>query len=224
MKLLVLVGGASDPSNSEFLADAFAEGARAAGADVEKVLLRNLSIAPFTIACYDPSFRDEPDFAMLREKIQEADGLVVASPVWNFGVPGNLKNAIDRFGSFALDPERRMRGQWKDMPFYLVYTGGSPMAAWRGLLRKTTSGVRVALQYFGGAYAGTHYEPKCTPGKGRFELVVDTRPASIAAVRAKGEAFARLVQRHVDTGTLPLRITLARKFYRLGQRIQRKFF
>ena len=224
MKILVLVGGSSNPSNSELLADSFADGAREAGMEVEKVLLRDLSIDDFTIACYDPAFQEEPDFAMLREKVQAADGLVFATPIWNFGIPGNLKNAIDRFGSFSLDAERRMRGQWNDKPFYLVFTGGSPMAAWRGLIHRTISGVRIGLQYFGGAYGGTHFEPKCTPGKGKFSLVVDTRPASIAAVRAKGARFAALVRRHVETGTLPWHITLERKFFRFGQKLQRKFF
>ena len=224
MKILVIVGGSSNPSNSELLADAFAEGARAEGAETDKVLLRDLRIDPFTIACYDPAFAEEPDFATLRTKMQAADGLVFAAPIWNFGIPGNLKNAIDRCGSFSLDAERRMRGQWNDKPFYLVFTGGSPTAAWRGLIHRTVSGVRVGLQYFGGAYAGTHFEPKCTPGKGRFELVVHERPASIAAVKEKGAAFARLVRRHSETGTLPWRITAARRFFKLGQKIQRKLF
>ncbi len=224
MRILVIVGGTSEPSNSEMLADAFAQGARESGAEVEKILLRMLVIDHFTIACYDPAFQDEPDFAMLREKVQAADGLVFATPIWNFGIPGNLKNAIDRFGAFALDPERRMRGMWNDKPFFLLFTGGSPMAAWRGLLHRTISGVRIGLQYFGGAYGGTHFEPKCTPGKGKFELVVDKRPASIQTVRAKGVRFAALVRRRIETGTLPWHITLERKFFRFGQTIQRKFF
>lgn len=224
MKILVIVGGTSDPSNSELLANAFMDGAGHAGAAVEKVLLRDLSIDQFTLACYAPDFKDEPDFAMLREKIEAADGLVFATPIWNFGIPGNLKNVIDRCGAFALDPERRMRGRWKDKPFYLIFTGGSPVAAWKGLLRTTLSGVRVALQYFGGAHAGTHFEPRTTPGKGQFGMVVDKRPASIASLRAKGAAFAAIVKTHVETGRLPFKLTFMRKFYKLGQTIQRKLF
>lgn len=224
MRILLIVGGTSDPSNSEMLADSFVRGAADAGAEVEKIVLRTLAIDHFTIACYDPDFPDEPDFAMLRAKAQAADGLVFATPIWNFEIPANLKNAIDRFGAFALDTERRMRGQWKDKPFYLIYTGGSPASAWTGLLRKTTSGVKVALQYFGGAHAGTHFEPRTTPGKGRFGLVVDQRPASLAAVRKKGEAFAQLVEKHARTGVLPFKLRFMRRFYRMGQRIQRRFF
>jgi multimeric flavodoxin WrbA len=224
VRIVVIVGGSSDPSNSEFLADSFAEGLLEAGAQVEKILLRELAIADFTIKTYDPAFVPEADFRMVQEQVQAADALVFAAPVWNFGIPGNLKNLIDRFGSFSLDVEKRMRGNWKDKPFYLIFTGGSPRSAWTGLLRRTTSGVPIALQYFGGAHAGTFFEPRSTPGKGRFELVVDKRPSTLAAIKQQGIEFAALVKRKMDMGKLPVSITLKRRAYRLGQTIQRKFF
>lgn len=224
MNILIIVGGSSNPSNSEMLADAFAKGAEEAGAYVGKALLRDKHIDHFTLECYDPKHPQETDFADLRAKIEAADGLVFAAPIWNFGVPGNLKNFIDRCGSFALDHERRMQPKWNDKPFYLIFTGGSPMPAWTGLLRKTTSGIAVGLQYFGGAHAGTHFEPRCTPGKGTFGLVVDKRPESLATVRVKGKAFATLVRQHAENGTLPVMMLLRRKFYAVGQAIQRKLF
>lgn len=224
MNILIIVGGTNNPSNSEMLADEFAKGAEEAGAYVGKALLRNLTIDHFTIECYDPAYPQEKDFAELRTKIEAADGLVFASPIWNFGVPGNLKNFIDRCGSFALDHERRMKAKWNDKPFFLIFTGGSPMPAWTGLLRKTTSGVKIGLQYFGGAHAGTYFEPRCTPGKGRFGLIVDKRPESLAAIRAKGKAFTAIVRHHADNGHLPAMMRFKRKFYTLGQAIQRKLF
>ena len=36
-----------------------------------------------------------PPVAALRERIRRADGVVIASPEYNFSVPGGLKNAID---------------------------------------------------------------------------------------------------------------------------------
>ncbi len=223
MNILVIVGGSSNPSNSEALADAFMEGI-GNGTSIEKIALRDLRIDYFDIRCYDPDFKDEPDFAMIRAKIENADGIVFAAPIWNFGIPANLKNLIDRCGAFSLDAERRMRGQWNDKPFYLIYTGGSPVAAWKGLLHATMSGMKVSLQYFGGAHTGTHFEPRCTPGRGRFGMVVDQRPESLQELRARGKAFAALVKHYVETGRLPLMVTLKRRFYRLGQTIQRKLF
>ncbi len=223
MRIVTIVGGTSDPSNSETLARAFNEGLKAAGAETEIITLRDKTIDPFTLRCYAPDFQPEEDFKAIQSAIERADGLVIASPVWNFGIPANLKNVIDRCGAFGLDRETRTKGQWKDKPFYLIFTGGAPAAAWTGLFRRTTSAVPVALQYFGGAQIGTHFEPRCMIDKGVFGHVVDKRPASLAAMKAKGESFARIVKSHAETGALPLTVTFMRKFYALGQWVQKKF-
>ena len=103
MHMLIIVGGTNDPSNSDVLADAFAAGAKDAGAEVEKIRLKDLNIAHFTLANYDPSTDQGEDFRRIEAAIKAADGLVIAAPVWNFGIPAHLKNLIDRMGSFCLD-------------------------------------------------------------------------------------------------------------------------
>ncbi len=223
MNIVAIVGGMNNPSNSETLARAFMDGAGKTGATIETFTLRDKAIEPFTLERYSPAAVVEPDFKHLQTAIESADGLVIASPIWNFGIPANLKNFIDHCGAFGLDAETRTIGQWGEKPFYLIYTGGAPHAAWTGLFHKTTSSVPTALQYFGGVHAGTHFEPRCMTAKGVFGLVVDKRPESLAAVRTKGEAFARLVQHHADTGKLPFRLRAKRRFYQVGQYIQRKF-
>lgn len=224
MRILVLIAGTNDPSNSATLAASFAEGMRTVdGIAIETVLLKNLTIDHFSLRCYEPDFRPEEDFRTLQAKIEAADGLVFASPVWNFGIPGHFKNMIDRCGAFGLDAATRTSGQWKGKPFFLIFTGGAPMAAWTGLQKKTTSFVPTALKYFGGSHVGTHYEPRCMAGKGVFGLVVDKRPESLKAMREKGAAFAKLTKVYADTGKLPAKQSLMRGIYRLGQIIQKKF-
>lgn len=224
MRILVIVGGTSDPSNSEMLARSFADGAKnVPGTEVDIVTLRDLHIDHFIIKHYDQGAPAEPDFAMIKQKIESADGLVFASPIWNFGIPANFKNLLDRCGAFGLDAKTRSTGQWKGKPFFLIFTGGSPHAAWTGLQRGTTSFVPTALKYFGASHAGTHYEPRSMKGKGQFGLIVDQRPESLAAVKQKGEAFARITKTYAETGKLPATQTFMRLFYRLGQFIQRKF-
>lgn len=223
MKIAAIVGGMNDPSNSEVLARAFLEGAAKAGAETQLITLRGKTIEPFTLGAYASAQPPEEDFRVVQAAIESADGLVVASPIWNFGIPANLKNVIDRCGTFGLDAETRTVGQWGGKPFYLIFTGGAPHAAWRGLFRKTTSSVPTALQYFGGVHAGSHFEGRCMTAKGVFGLVVDKRLESLAVVRAKGEQFAHLVQTHADTGKLPMRLRAKRKFYQVAQYIQRKF-
>lgn len=64
--------------------------------------LRDVSLLPCRgcIACFSRGEEFCPnhdDAELIRQKIQEADGIVFASPVYGFGVTGPMKNFIDRF-------------------------------------------------------------------------------------------------------------------------------
>ena len=224
MNILVIVAGMNEPSNSSMLADVFIEGMRRhPNLTVEKRRLKDLDIDHFHLVHYEDNAVDEPDFAMLKDAILNADGVVIATPVWYFSVPAHLKNLIDRMGAFGLNKETRSRGTLKKKPFYVIYTGGAPTVAWKGLLRITTSHVIAGIHYFDGSYLGAHFEPKCIPSRGKFGLVVDQRPQSLAAVKKKGIAFARAVQRFVDTGKIPLKRVIVRKILKMGEAIVEKF-
>src|SRR3989338_7922029 len=130
MNILVLVAGTNEPSNSDTLANVFVQGLEQHGdVHVTKIHLKDLSVEHFRIDHYDPAFPNEPDFRRVKELMEDAHGFAIATPIWNFGVPGHLKNLIDRIGSFGLDPLRN-NGTFSGKPFYLIYTGGSPMPAW----------------------------------------------------------------------------------------------
>lgn len=72
-----------------------------------KLLVASQRLAPpemeieiFDLAAIPPYNMDlEPDFpsavTALKERIKAADGLLIATPEHNFGIPGVLKNAID---------------------------------------------------------------------------------------------------------------------------------
>jgi len=222
MRLLALVAGTNDPSNADVLADAFLAGAKEAGAKTEKIRLKDLVIEHFTMRHYDSTTQSEPDFRHVEEMIKRADGVLIATPVWNFSVPAHLKNLIDRMGSFALDPKYRSHGMLKGKPFFLLFTGGTPRAAWRPLQKKTTSHLPTSIRYFGGAVVGTHYEERATLGKGKFGLVVDKRPESLAAVKRKGQEFAMASDLFARTGKLPWKEALTLMFRRLAQKMKRK--
>lgn len=223
-RLLVLIAGTNNPSNCALLASAFAEGARSAVTDmtIDTVKLAALKIDHFRLEFYDPACTQEEDFCTLQHLVEQADGVVIATPVWNFSVPAHLKNFIDRMGSFALDATHS-RGTLKGKPFFLIFTGGSPAAAWTGLMRKTVSFLPQAIKYFGGSVLGHHYEPRCMEGRGRFGLVVDKRPESLATARAHGRAFAETVNIRVKTGKLPVKHSLLLRFYRIGQSLIARF-
>ena len=139
VRILVLVAGTNDPSNSNALADAFIQGLQQSGeVQVDKLRLKDLHIEHFTVAYYDPNTDQGEDFRRFQGLMENCHGFVIATPVWNFGVPAHLKNLIDRMGSFALN-ETHSRGTLKGKPFYLIFTGGAPLPAWKGMMKKTTS-------------------------------------------------------------------------------------
>ncbi|MFA7681847.1 MAG: NAD(P)H-dependent oxidoreductase [Candidatus Peribacteraceae bacterium] len=221
MNILMIIAGTNEPSNAATLAAAFTKGAIAAGATVETLRLRDLSIEHFTLECYDKEYKEEKGFLTVKEAVKEADGIVIASPIWNFSVPAHLKNTLDRMGGFALDDQRSV-GMLKAKPFFLIFTGGAGLGAWKGLMQRTTSHIKAAIEFFGGTVLGAHFEPKCTGGKGIFTLVVDKRPESLAAMERKGKTFAEAVGRYAATGALPLKKNLWHRMYQTAQKILRK--
>lgn len=222
MNILILIAGTNDPSNCALLAEHFAVGMRKIpDVSMTTIRLKDLPLEHFSLKHYDGATPEEPDFHRLREEIQKAQGLVIASPIWNFSVPAHLKNTIDRMGSFGLDSATRSRGTLNGLPFFLLFSGGAPPAAWTGLMRRTTGHLARSLQYFGASHCGTHYEGRCMAGRGSFGLVVDGRPECLTMMEQNGERFAKLVERFARTGKLPLRQTLMRKIAAFLQRFRR---
>ena len=220
LSVLIIVAGTNEPSNSNVLADAMAEGIRSIdGAEIQKVRLKDLQMAHFGLECYGPHCPQD-DLQKVQSMIMAADAVVIASPVWNFSIPAHLKNLIDRMGAFSLDEQSHSLGMLGGKPFFLLLTGGTPAAAWP-LMKRTTSHLPVSIQYFGGSVVGTHFEPGCTLGRGVFGLVVDRRPESLATMRSKGKSFALLVQNYKKTGVLPLKYRLIKWFVRMAQKVKK---
>ncbi|KUG19110.1 nadph-dependent fmn reductase [hydrocarbon metagenome] len=99
MRVLGISGSPRRHGNTETLLDAFLEGARQAGADTEKVILRSLRYSPCKGCnlCHTSGecvVRD--DIEPLYEKILAVDCLAVASPIYSMGITAELKGLIDR--------------------------------------------------------------------------------------------------------------------------------
>lgn len=100
--MIRVIGVSGSPhrrGNTETLLDAFLEGAREAGADVEKVVLSTLEYGSCRgcNACHRTGTCVLNDDAVpLLERMAEADVLAVASPIYSMGVTAELKGLIDR--------------------------------------------------------------------------------------------------------------------------------
>jgi multimeric flavodoxin WrbA len=112
-KLLILKGSPREQGNSALLADAAAEGARAAGADVEAVFLHGLRISPCSACeeCRDPGdcVLDD-DMRDLLPKVAAADSILLATPIYWFTLSAQLKLCIDRWYAFQASGWRELQG------------------------------------------------------------------------------------------------------------------
>ncbi|HOX34545.1 MAG TPA: flavodoxin family protein [Methanoregulaceae archaeon] len=97
--VLGISGSPHRHGNTETLLDKFLEGAQAAGATVDKVVLKTLVFSPCRgcNACHKTGECIVKDDAiMLYEKILASDCIAVASPIYTMGITAELKGFIDR--------------------------------------------------------------------------------------------------------------------------------
>lgn len=117
-KVLILSSSPRRGGNSDRLCDRFAEGAREAGHEVEKLFLGDLNIACCTGcgACYNGEHpcAQRDDAAMVLEKMVAADVIVMASPVYFYTVCAQMKRLIDRCCARYLE--------MTDKEFYFILT------------------------------------------------------------------------------------------------------
>jgi multimeric flavodoxin WrbA len=101
-KVLVISTSIRGNSNSEKLAEAFADGAKAAGNEVELVSLKNKTIAfcKGCLACQQTGHCVIKDDAnAITDKMLEADVVVWATPIYYYEMSGQMKTMIDRANS-----------------------------------------------------------------------------------------------------------------------------
>ncbi|NMB78687.1 MAG: flavodoxin family protein [Methanomicrobiales archaeon] len=99
IRILGISGSPRRRGNTETLLDSFLEGAQEAGAEVEKVILKNMDFSAChgCNACHktgDCVVKDEAP--VLYDRILAADGIAVASPIYSMGITAQLKGFIDR--------------------------------------------------------------------------------------------------------------------------------
>ena len=99
ISVLGISGSPHRDGNTETLLDSFLDGARAAGASVEKVALVDLDYTPCRgcNACHKTGeciVKDEAP--ALYDRILAADCVAIASPIYSMGITAQLKGFIDR--------------------------------------------------------------------------------------------------------------------------------
>ena len=117
-KVLILAGSPRKNGNSAALCQEFARGARETGNEVEIIYLRDKKIG-YCVACYYCKDHDgvciiRDDMAEILDKMNAADAIVMASPVYFYSIDAQMKALIDRTVA-----------QWlkiRDKTFYYIMT------------------------------------------------------------------------------------------------------
>ncbi len=93
MSILIICASERDGSNSLSLANALADGAQAAGKDVEYIYLKGKTIAPYSP---DASYPAEDSCDEILNAMKAHQTVVFALPLYFFTMPAKLKAIIDR--------------------------------------------------------------------------------------------------------------------------------
>ena len=110
MKIVVLAGSPNKRGSTNLLVDHFRRGAEEAGHRVEIIDAAHAAIHPCTgcIHCgYEGPCALHDEMETIRPKILEADMLVLATPLYYYGMSAQLKTLIDRFCAFNGSIQRK---------------------------------------------------------------------------------------------------------------------
>lgn len=119
MRILALGGSLREASKNRAL---LVEAAAMAPGDTE-LDLSHLAV-PGSLPLFNQDILDRDGFpagvAELKDALRGADGLLIATPEYNWGIPGFLKNAVD----WASRPASDISDVFGDLPVALIGAGG----------------------------------------------------------------------------------------------------
>jgi multimeric flavodoxin WrbA len=147
-KIVAIYGSPRRRGNTATLLKKAIEGARDSGAAVEEIVLRDLRISPCLeiYGCLEAgecAIKD--DFQMVRDKILDARGLILASPVFFYTVSSHTKMLMDRFQSLWVKKywvDKSPREQQADNRRGLLISVGATKG------KKLFDGILLSVKYF----------------------------------------------------------------------------
>jgi FMN-dependent NADH-azoreductase len=151
-----------------------------------------LKIANYTFFNRVPDPVKDPDLVQLVDQIMACQGLVIATPTFNFGVPAVLKNVLDRLSYKALNPKKL---NWLAQPtgllnhlynFYLVSCGTPKRFLFFAWPVFPSFWLKLVFWYFGAHSVGGIYGA----GLNAQHLAKDN-PKLLARCKKAGERYAR---------------------------------
>jgi NAD(P)H-dependent FMN reductase len=125
MKIFAFAASLRTGSLNRKLIRLAAEFARQEGAEIDLAEFRE-----FDMPLYDGDLEEKsglpPGALELKRRVERAEAVMIATPEYNFSIPGTLKNAIDWVSRARPIP-------WRGRSVYLMAASPSPMGGIRGL-------------------------------------------------------------------------------------------
>lgn len=180
--VLALSCSPSRGRNSDSMLDAFIKGIEThPDILVEKMYLEDIKINMCCFENRNGPEETEPDFKILTDKIKNVQGLIIATPTYNFSVPAHLKNFIDRLRFFALDMNTRNKlnqpvGMLSHLKTYFLVSGGTPKWAERILFFAFPAfWLRAVFLYYASQCYGGYYSGDVTTFRNEKILILCTK-------------------------------------------------
>jgi multimeric flavodoxin WrbA len=149
MKVLGVMGSPRIGGNTDALMDRALTGARDAGADDEKVVLDQLEINPCRDCdgcAADGECVQTDDMIALYDKIRQADGIILGTPIYWWGPTAQMKAFLDRWYAIARDVVMdRLAG--KRVAFIFAFGDSDPSTARHadGMLTNSMDYLRISV-------------------------------------------------------------------------------
>lgn len=137
MKRVLGINGSSRKNwNTGKMLDSALEGAKAAGAEIERIDLVDLNYSG-CMSCFECKKKDGPSFAHcvlnddiipVTKKIFEYDAVIFAQPIYNWDVPGRVRNLFERtwFPPFMYQKDKMVTAYKGKAHIGLIYTCNIP--------------------------------------------------------------------------------------------------
>jgi len=191
MILLAIYGSPRENGNTDLMMDSFLDGAlSAANFELQKIYIRDLSIS----GCRSCGYCDEhgtcvqkDDMQMVYPFFDKAERIVIASPIYFYGLSGQAKLLVDR--SQASYVRRHKRKAEANTPATPVGRKGFFLCAGATRGKKLFDGAILTVRYFFDAIGVEYAGEACFSGideKG----AIRSNPTALEECRRAGMAFA----------------------------------
>jgi len=191
--IIALMGSRKKEGNTSLLLDHAVRGAEEGGCEVERIAFDHLDLEAAMESVFAGGPLLDDGTRGLYKKFQDADGIILASPVYTMGIPGKLKSLMDLFLSIvysasadmaSLVPESKL-GRRKGLFISLAGSSGCP-TVFDGSVTTVTAFFET-LDF--------HYHDDLLVDDLDTILDLHTRPELLKAAHDKGLALAKALKK-----------------------------